>query len=119
MMGSGTSTPPSDWERSLLGQSHRSEESHRLDWSWACIGVKSADLDNCTEVMEMNVLDLRNYPVKYLGVKERNVCNRFQMVQKKSYTYVYVYVHTHVYSAGTHCLCEQTWQNVNTIGDSG
>lgn len=32
--------------------------------------------------MEMNVLDLRNYTVKYLGVKERNVSNRFQVVPK-------------------------------------
>lgn len=112
MVGSGTSTLPFYCERSLIGTTGEICRRHRLGWFGLASVLKFADLDHCATVMERNVLHLRSYAGKYLGVKECNVCNRFQMVQKNK-LHISVYVHTHAHSTSTHCLRAQIWKNVN------
>lgn len=40
-----------------------------------CISVKSIDFDGYSMVMQVNVVVLRRFRLKYLGVKGHQVCN--------------------------------------------
>lgn len=73
------------------------EQIHRLAWSLDGINVKFADFNNCTLVMQVYVLVLRKYTLRYVCIKDVLSVICFQKAQI-----------THMYMCGYTCTQTHT-----------